>query len=86
MDGFMLLLQRFSLKGSRHQGDLIGRIFAHWAIISVGFFKITEVAHIFNTFITVKIMPYLILTKIGLFYILGDFSQTHLVTQTSNLE
>jgi hypothetical protein len=64
------------------QGDQIGRIFAYWGIVFFGqFFLFTEGAFNFwPTFSKGKIMYIFILTKNGLGCILGDFTQTHLVT------
>jgi hypothetical protein len=43
--------------------------------------KITDIAfHFWATFFVIKVMYALILTQKVLGYILGDFSQTHLVT------
>jgi hypothetical protein len=65
------------------QGDQIGRISAHWSIIFFGqFFLITEGAQIFfATFIPRRNLC-INFDKNGLDYNLGDFSQTHLVTQS----
>jgi hypothetical protein len=68
------------------QGDQIGLIFAHWAIVFFWpvFLKITEVTQITGVAqyfgLLISTVFVLIMSKNGLGYILGDFfSQTHLV-------
>jgi hypothetical protein len=64
----------------RKQGDQIGRIFAHWAIVFFKqFLKMIEVAQNFGLHFHIKGFTS-ILIKSGLGFILGDFSQIHLVT------
>jgi hypothetical protein len=63
------------------QDDQIGRIFAQWAIVYYEQFfeNYRSSPHLCYTVFT-GIDYVLILTKNGLGYILGHFSQTHLVT------
>jgi hypothetical protein len=63
------------------QGDQIGRIFAHWAIVFFGqLLKITEVAQIFDALLFKGERYKLILRKTGWATFWAIFSQTHLVT------
>jgi hypothetical protein len=58
----------------RHQGDQIGRIFAHWAIVYFGIFsKFYFCIILMATYSTKAGVNLLFLTKYGLDYILGDF-------------
>jgi hypothetical protein len=60
------------------QCDQIGRIFAHWAIANIGQinWKLQKLLFMGEaTYICINFD-----TKNGLGFILGDFSQTHLVT------
>jgi hypothetical protein len=58
---------------TRDQSDQIGRIFAHWVIVSYRqFLKIVKVAHFWSNFS--RSLDYaIILTKNRFGYILGDF-------------
>jgi hypothetical protein len=65
----------------REQGDQIGRIFVLWSLFTLGsFFKSTEVAQILGLLFSRRKSYVLISTKNPWGYILGNFSQTHLVT------
>jgi hypothetical protein len=64
-----------------NQGDQIGRILAHWMIVYFGnSFENYRSRSIFWQLFSEGGNYALILTKDGLGYILGYFSQTHLVT------
>jgi hypothetical protein len=71
---------------SLRQGDRIVRIFAYWAIDYFGqFFENYRIStHTLKTFSTVKVM-HSFWSKMSMGYILGVFSQTHLVTLLSTL-
>jgi hypothetical protein len=87
----LLTLLRVSIVGGNsplplsHSVTRLGEFSPKGRLFTLGNFFITEVAHIF-----VLLFPYvgtrfvLILTKNVLGYILGDFSQTHLVTLLQN--
>jgi hypothetical protein len=65
----------------------IGRIFAYWAFFSLGIFlKMTGVAQFFEPlFISTEKVLHSCWQKNCFGYILGIFSQTHLVTLLTNL-
>jgi hypothetical protein len=65
---------------NRKQGDQIGQIFPIGLLLALGSFLFTELAQIVGQlFSTAKVM-HQFWPKNGLGYILGHFSQTHLVT------
>jgi hypothetical protein len=71
----------------RKQGDQIGRIFAHWAIACLGWFteNYKSRPNIGATCLPRCKICISFLQKNGLGYILGHFSQPHLVTLDVNL-
>jgi hypothetical protein len=70
------------MKSTYDQGDQIGRIFAHWAIVFFGKFKNYKVGQIFwATFYHSKCFV-LILTKMGWAKFWAIFSQTHVTLLT----
>jgi hypothetical protein len=69
---------------NEYHGDHFGRIFAHWVAVYFGQFRgnRNSSANLCDTFVHGSNCA-LIWTKNWLGYLLGDFSQTHLVTLTN---